>query len=208
MKEYCPNAALCIDPFHVVSWATDALDEVRRRAWSEANRAAKEVQKRHVGRPKNGETESPEKRLAGDLKATRYALPKNPQNLTEHQEEQLKFLTTANPRLYRAYLLKEDLRLALKAGYVSIGELLRKWMSWAQRCRIPEFRELRKKIKRNMTGILATAKHKLSIACIEATNNKIKLIIRMAYGFRNTDNLISMVMMSCSAVKPMLPGRT
>ena len=112
MKEYCPNAALCIGPFHVVSWATDALDEVRRRAWSEANRIAREVPKRHVGRPKNGETESPEKRLAGDLKATRYALLKNPQNLTEHQEEQLKFLTTANPRLYRAYLLKEDLRLA------------------------------------------------------------------------------------------------
>ena len=73
MKEYCPNAALCIDPFHVVSWATDTLDEVRRRAWSEANRAAKEVQKRHVGRPKKGETESPEKKLAEDIKATRYA---------------------------------------------------------------------------------------------------------------------------------------
>ena len=39
-----------------------------------------------------------------------------------------------------------------------------------------------------MTGILATAKHKLSNARIEATNNKIKLIIRRAYGFRNTDN--------------------
>ena len=208
MKEYCPNAALCIDPFHVVSWATDALDEVRRRAWSEANRAAKEVQKRHVGRPKKGETESHEKKLAEDIKATRYALLKNPQDLTEHQEEQLKFLTTANPRLYRAYLLKEDLRLALKAGYVSIGELLRKWMSWAQRCRIPEFRELRKKIKRNMAGILALAKYRLSNARIEATNNKIKLIIRRVYGFRNTDNLVSMVMMSCSVVKPILPWRT
>ena len=54
VKEYCPNAALCIDPFHVVSWATDALDEVRRRAWSEANRIAREAPKRHVGRPKNG----------------------------------------------------------------------------------------------------------------------------------------------------------
>ena len=208
VKEYCPNAALCIDPFHVVSWATDALDEVRRRAWSEVNRIAREAPKRHVGRPKNGEAESPEKKLSEDIKATRYALLKNPQDLTEHQEEQLKFLTTANPRLYRAYLLKEDLRLALKAGYESVCELLRKWMSWAQRCRIPEFRELRKKIKRNMAGILASAKYRLSNARIEATNNKIKLIIRRAYGFRNTDNLISMVMMSCSAVKPILPRRT
>ena len=86
---------------------------------------------------------------------------------------------------------KPNLRLALKAGYESVGELLRKWMSWAQRCRIPEFRELRKKIKRNMAGILASAKYRLSNARIEATNNKIKLIIRRAYGFRNTDNLIS-----------------
>lgn len=41
----------------------------------------------------------PEKKLDEDIKATRYALLKNPQDLTEHQEEQLKFLTTANPRL-------------------------------------------------------------------------------------------------------------
>ena len=59
-----------------------------------------------------------------------------------------------------------------------------------------------------MAGILALAKYRLSNARIEATNNKIKLIIRRAYGFRNTDNLISMVMMSCSVVKPILPWRT
>lgn len=204
VNEYCPNAERCIDPFHVVSWATEALDEVRRKAWSEANQIAKAAPERHVGRPKKGETASPEKKLANDLKVTRYALLKNPQDLTEHQNEQLKFLATANQRLYRAYLLKEDLRLALKAGYDSIGDLLRKWMSWAQRCRIPEFRKLREKIKRNLTGILATAKFHLSNARIEATNNKIKLIIRRAYGFRNTDNLLSMVMLTCSNLKPRL----
>ena len=205
VNEYCPNAERCIDPFHVVSWATEALDEVRRKAWSEANQIAKAAPERHVGRPKKGETASPEKKLSKDLKVTRYALLKNPQDLTEHQNEQLKFLATANQRLYRAYLLKEDLRLALKAGYDSIGDLLRKWMSWAQRCRIPEFRKLREKIKRNLTGILATARYHLSNARIEAANNKIKLIIRRAYGFRNTDNLLSMVMLTCSNLKPKLP---
>ena len=205
VNEYWPNAERCIDPFHVVSWATEALDEVRRKAWSEANQIAKAAPERHVGRPKKGETASPEKNLAKDLKVTRYALLKNPQDLTERQNEQLKFLATANQRLYRAYLLKEDLRLALKAGYDSIVDLLRKWMSWAQRCRIPEFCKLREKIKRNLTGILATARYHLSNARIEATNNKIKLIIRRAYGFRNTDNLLSMVMLTCSNLKPKLP---
>lgn len=79
-------------------------------------------------------------------------------------------------------------------------------MGWAQRCRIPAFRELRLKIKRHFNAIVAAA-HRLSNARIEAANNKIKLIIRRAYGYRNTDNLIAMVMPSCSAVQPCLPGR-
>ena len=63
------------------------------------------------------------------------------------------------------------------------------------------------KIKRNFTAIIASAKHGLSNARIEATNNKIKLGIRTAFGFRNPNSLIAMVMLSCSAVQPRLPGR-
>lgn len=207
VAEYCPQAERCIDPFHVVSWATEILDTIRRQAWSEAYRSFKETPKRKRGRPQKGEEEPTEKKQAKSLKNAKYALLKNPEDLTEHQQEQLTFLSAANPRLYRAYLLKENLRLALKAGPNSIGELLGKWMAWAQRCRIPEFRELRNKIKRHLPAILATAKHHLSNARIEATNNKIKLIIRKSYGFRNTDNMLAMIMLACSNVHPVLPGR-
>ena len=79
-------------------------------------------------------------------------------------------------------------------------------MAWAQRCRIPGFRELRLKIKRNFESIVAAAKHNLSNARMEATNNKIKLVIRVAFGFRNEENMISMVMLTCSDVRPRLPG--
>ena len=71
-------------------------------------------------------------------------------------------------------------------------------MAWAQRCRIPVFRELRKKIKRHFDAIVAAARFRLSNARSEAINNKIKLIIRTAFGFRNVDNLLAMVMLSCS----------
>ena len=71
-----------------------------------------------------------------------------------------------------------------------------------KRCRIPAFRELRLKIKRHFSAIVAAAKHGLSNARVGATNNKIKLLIRTAYGFRNTDSLIAMVMLSCSSVQP------
>lgn len=209
VSEYCPNAERCIDPFHVVSWATEALDQVRRQAWAEANREAKSSQKkRSRGRPPKGEETDPVKEKANSLKRTKYALLKNPENLTENQQAQLSFLTAANPKLYRAYLLKENLRLALKADSDEIGILLIKWMAWAQRCRIPEFRDLRKKIKRNFSAIIATAKFHLSNARIEAINNKIKLVIRTAFGFRNTDHLLSLVMLNCSDVHVALPQRS
>ena len=207
IEQYCPDAERCIDPFHVVSWTTDILDKERRKAWAEANATAKAAQKRTPGRPAKGEVVNPEKKDAKALKNLRYVLLKNPENLSENQAAQLQFLMEANPRLYRAYLLKEGLRLALKEGPEGIADSLRKWMGWAQRCRIPAFRDLRRKIKRHFDAIVATAKHGLSNARIEATNNKIKLIIRRAYGFRNVDNMIAMVMLSCSPVRPVLPGR-
>ena len=54
--------------------------------------------------------------MAKTVKNLRYALLKNPEHLSVNQQAQLQFLTKANPKLYRAYLLKEDIRLALKAG--------------------------------------------------------------------------------------------
>jgi transposase len=207
IDEYCPNAERCVDPFHVVTWATEALDKERRQAWSEAYQAVKEAKKRGRGHPAKGENVNPEKKQAKAMKNLRYVLLKNPENLSENQQTQLKFLTQANPRLYRAYLLKEGLRLALKAGADEIEYALNKWMAWAQRCRIPGFRELRLKIKRNFVAIVASAKHGLSNARMEATNNKIKLGIRTAFGFRNPDSLIAMVMLTCSDVQPRLPGR-
>ena len=41
VAEKCPNAVGCADPLHVVKWATDALDEVRRAAWNNARKAAR-----------------------------------------------------------------------------------------------------------------------------------------------------------------------
>ena len=100
----------------------------------------------------------------GQLWIIRYVLLKNPEHLSENQQAQLLFLTKANPKLYRAYLLKENLRLALKAGPDEIAGKLSKWMAWAQRCRIPVFRDLRKKIKRHFDAIVAAARFSLSNA--------------------------------------------
>ena len=207
VEEYCPNAERCVDPFHVVSWATEILDEERRKAWSEARKTAKEAPKRGRGRPPKGEEAAPGKKTAKELKGLRYVLLKNPESLHEGQQAQLKLLAEAHPRLYRAYLLKEGLRAALKAGADGVEYALKKWMDWAQRCRIPAFRELRAKIKRHYNGIVAAIKNGLTNARMEAMNNKIKVINRRAYGFRNMDNLIARSELCCSDIRPMLPGR-
>jgi len=81
---------------------------------------------------------------------------------------------------------------------------LDKWMKWAQRCRIPEFRKLREKIKRNRRFIEATLKYGLSTGKLEATNNIIKSIIRRSFGFRNVDNLIAMIYLRTSHLPDLL----
>jgi transposase len=116
-------------------------------------------------------------------------------------------LIKSDKKLYRAYLLKETLRLVFRYSYnEAVGELDR-WLKWAQRCRIKEFVELGKKIKRHKPAILAAIKYGLTNARIEAINNKIKVTIRMGYGYRNIDNLISLVRLKCGDDLVELPGR-
>jgi transposase len=89
---------------------------------------------------------------------------------------------------------------------MAITELDR-WLKWAQRCRIAEFVELGRKIKRHKAAILAAIEYGLTNARIEAINNKIKVTIRMGYGYRNIDNLISLVRLKCGENRVELPGR-
>jgi len=205
VEQWCPNAERCIDPFHVVQWATEALDEIRRGAWRDAKNQEPARAKRSKGRPKKGEEKTQSK--ASAVKGARYALLKNPENRTPMQDAQLELVVKSNPMLYRAYLLKEMLRLVFKLPLDQAKEELGRWIKWAQRCRIPEFVELQRKIRRHMDAILAAIGNGLSNARIEAVNNKIKVTVRMGYGFRNIDNMIALLMLRCSKLDIALPGR-
>ena len=113
-----------------------------------------------------------------------------------------------DPQLFRAYRLKESLRLLLKSTDVDQAEEdLKHWLFWASHSRISAFKELCKKIRRHKGHILNTIRLGLSNARIEAINNKIKLIIRKAYGFRNIQNMMDMVYLVCSNIRVPLPNR-
>lgn len=102
VAQKCPKAVRVADPFHVVSWATDALDEVRRETWNDARALARQGPKRGRGRPRaDGPPRLGSERTRA-LKGARYSLWKNPENLTENQQVKLAWIAATDPRLYLA----------------------------------------------------------------------------------------------------------
>ena len=186
ISERCPQAELCLDPFHVVMLATDALDEIRREVWNQARRA--------------GQTA-----LARDLKGARFALWKNPENLTDRQAAKLSDIQRTNARLYRAYLLKEQLRQIYRLPAEPAIELLDRWLEWARRCRLQPFVKLARTITDQRAGITAAIRHGLSNARVEAINTQIRLLTRRAFGFHSPDALIALAMLALADLCPPLP---
>lgn len=118
---------------------------------------------------------------ASEIKDSAYSLGKAPEHLTDRQQVRLDLIQAKDPQLFRAYSLKESLRLLLKIQDVDqAAKELKHWLFWASHSRIPAFKELYKKIK---------------------------LIIRKAYGFRNIQNMMDMVYLVCSNVRIPLPNR-
>ncbi len=104
MAKRCPNAVKRADPFHVVKWVTEALDEVRRAAWNDARKAARHNDaKRSRGRPAKDAPARPDSARAAGIKNFRYARWKNPENLTEKQEVKLTWIVQTDPTLGRAH---------------------------------------------------------------------------------------------------------
>ena len=188
VREPCPNAVLCIDPFHVVAWGTEALDEVRRGVWNASRKAG-------------------ERDTAKVVKGARFALLKNPENPTDRQKVRLSALETLNKPLYRAYLIKEMLRLVFATKGEEGIKLLHTLIAWAQRCRIPAFVKLAARIRRHRDGIEAALTHRVSNGRVEATNNQIRLLTKLAHGFHSPTALIALVSLELGGLAIDLPGR-
>ncbi|MGH3630818.1 MAG: ISL3 family transposase [Sciscionella sp.] len=191
VRAYAPAAVICFDPFHVVKLAGDALEALRRKVW-QAARAL------------------PDKTIAKTFKGARWALLKNPGDLTDAQAQTLREMKRSGGILWRAYQLKEALR-AVFAGDLdpdTVARLLDRWCAHAQRCRIPEFVKVGRTIRKHRTGIDAAIGRDLSNGRHEGLNNKIRLIIRRAYGFHTPEAALAAVMLACGPVTLELPYHT
>lgn len=123
----------------------EALDAVRREVWREAHTEAVQAAKtypRGKGRPKadgpGAKIVAAAKARAEAIKDAAFALGKAPEHLTENQQTRIAMIAENNNRLYRAYRMKETLRLLLKIKDVREAELDR-WLWWASHSRIMAF---------------------------------------------------------------------
>ena len=187
VAERCQNALVCLDPFHIVKAATDALDEIRREVWNEARKAG-------------------QAQLAKELKGARFVLWKNPNTLTEGQQLKLARIQQINQRLYRAYLLAQQLRLIYRVGAEQALELLEGWLKWAKRSRLEPFRRLARRITEQRCMVEAAVTNDLSNAVVEQVNTQIRLIMRRGYGFQSPWSVIALAMLSLGGLCPPLPA--
>ena len=177
--EALPNAEITFDPFHLIQLMNDALGKVR----AEEARLFPEL-----------------------LRGSRYAFLKNPENLTEKQDETLTKLCRYHLKTARAYLIK----LALQDVYFAktrddAEALLKSWYNWAIRSRIEQVKNVARTVKDHWNGILAWFDSKLSNGFLEAINGLIQAAKRRARGYRSTKNLINMAYLIAGKLDFALP---
>ncbi|MEJ7649480.1 MAG: ISL3 family transposase [Nakamurella sp.] len=180
VAERAPQALICMHPFHVVAWAMKGLDKVRHRTLAAAG-----VKDRNA----------------------RWAVAKNPINLTADQKSALERIKDSNDALYTAYLLKEQLRVVFEAKGERGREVLAGWLSAARSSGLPEFVRLAATVDRYRQLILNTLEHNVSNARSEATNCHLRALTKRAYGYRTPEALIAMGMLTRGGLTVALPGR-
>jgi transposase len=119
----------------------------------------------------------------------------------------LSLIQETNRPLYRAYLLKEQLREVFAPGGPERVHLLERWLSWASRSKLKPFVKLARTIRARKIDITNALIFKLSNARVESMNTKIRLIIRRAYGFRSVEALRAMILLCLAGYTRPLPGR-
>ena len=173
VREKAAQAELCLDAFHVVKWAGERLDELRRRLAGELRAAGRDDQ-------------------AATLGTGMWALRKAPEKLNGNQRTALASIAADNNQLYKGYLIKEQLREAFKVKGEDGKKLLRGMIAWAHRCRMPEFIKLARTLSKHRDLIYHTLDGGPSNGRAEALNAQVNALITRARGFRSAAALMAM----------------
>ena len=168
VKQHCPRAEVVYDLFHVVArYGREVVDRIR------------------VDQANALEHDKPARKV---VKGSRWMLLRNAENLKPEQAVQLQELLAANQPLATVYVLKDALKEIWYAPSVRDG--WRRWRDWLRHARdsgLAPLQRFAKNLKRYARGILASARFPMHTSLLEGVNNRIKVIKRMAYGFRDSD---------------------
>jgi transposase len=186
VADMAPDAIVCLDTFHVVHWATDALDEVRRGEWNTLRRSGGAAG-------------------AKQLKGLRWLLVRNWENLTSAQRGVIRELERANRRMFRAWQLKEELRDIFSMGLAAARRALDDWLAWASRSKLAPFVKLARSIRAYRQSIEATIEWKLTNGIAESNNAAIARLRTNARGFHDPEAFITMILLDRAGIGPDLP---
>jgi len=167
VSERLPNAALVVDHFHVTKLMNEKVDLLRRQIWHEE----KDINKRKV------------------IKGTRWLLLKNGNDIFDYaHRNRLENALSLNRPLMIAYYLKEDLKeIWNQCSKQKAKDLLDEWVKQAIESKIQPLVKMASTIRAYKTYILAWYDHCITNGTIEGINNKIKVLKRQIYGFRNEE---------------------
>jgi transposase len=186
IRDSAAAAEVCFDPFHVIRLAQRAVDQVRRDEWNAHERS-------HTPAGKW-------------IKGTRWSLLKSPEKQTIDQLAKLGEVQQANRPLYRAFLMKEELRVLYQLEDPALSPAhLDAWLTWASRSRLEPFIKLARTIRRHRDGILAAIRLGLNNGRLEGLNSRIRLISHRSFGFHSASPLIALVYLCCSRIVIPLP---
>ncbi|MGH8034097.1 MAG: ISL3 family transposase [Lysobacterales bacterium] len=166
IEERCPNGLNILDRFHVVAKINKAIDEVRAE---EARRIVKDG-------------------YEPVLKKSRWCLLKRPKNLTNNQRIKLQDVLRYNLQSVRAYLLKEEFQQFWEYESPAwAAKFLDLWCTRVMRSRIEPLKKFVKTVRAHRELLLNyfRAKKEFSSGVVEGLNNKAKVTMRKAYGFRS-----------------------
>jgi transposase len=168
VRDHLPKAVHVFDHFHVIKLCNEKLTALRRELYHQASSAdARRI-----------------------LKGTRWLLLKNPENLDEAKDEQqrLEEALRLNQPLATAYYLKEDLRqIWSQPNKRTARRVLRDWIARARASGIRILVQFAATLEEYQEGILNYYHYRISTGPLEGTNNKIQLMKRQAYGFRDQE---------------------
>jgi transposase len=167
VRMHCRKARVVYDLFHVIAkYGREVIDRVRV---DEANRHKQDLPLRRV------------------VKRARWLLLRNRDNVPTDQRPKLDELLAANQALMTVYVMKASLKELWQA--TSGWQWRQAWRTWLSMARDSDIEPLRKfanKLSHYWRGILARVRWPMHTGQLEGINNRIKVMKRIAYGYRDS----------------------